>query len=296
MSAHTKLGASRALVVILVLGLLAAAPAFAARRAVHSREIDKVRQLIAEAEFDRALAEIGRALAQQHNTDLMLGTLYEQQGTAYLYLGNEDKARESFERLFQAVPDFDLAPGTSPKLRSLFEQVKSDVARRMLQPVTVAHQPPPRAEPGSRLDLEAQIGSMPEAARARLYYRRAGTESYSSTFFAELEGGRQRAQIPAFELPEQASEYALEYYIEVADGAGRRLAGAGNALEPLLVKVAAARGQAPDPSSVSEERWYQRWWVWAIAGGVAAGAGAAIAVPMLLDQQATLPVTVKVQQ
>jgi tetratricopeptide (TPR) repeat protein len=282
--------------VILVFGLLAAAPAFAARRAVHSPEIDTARQLIAEAEFDRALAEIGRALAHEHNTDLMLGTLYELQGTAYLYLGHEDKARESFERLLQAVPDFELAAGTSPKLRSLFEQVKSDLARSKLQPVTVAHEPPPRAAPGRRLDIDARMSAMPAGARARLYYRRAGTESYSSTFFAELEGDLKRAQVPAFELPEQASDYALEYYIEVADGAGRRLAGAGNALEPLLVKVAAAQALSPDPSAASEERWYQKWWIWAIAGGVAAGAGAAVAVPLLLDNQATLPVTVKVQQ
>jgi Flp pilus assembly protein TadD len=83
-----------AIAYLLALVLLAPAGLWAASR---TSPIDKARQLIEEAEFDQAIKVINEALVQPDNSDAMLVSLYELQGTAYLYLGQQDKARTAFE-------------------------------------------------------------------------------------------------------------------------------------------------------------------------------------------------------
>jgi len=263
--------------------------------------IDKARQLIEEAEFDQAIRVINDALVQPDNSDAMLVSLYELQGTAYLYLGQQEKARSAFEKLLQAAPDHELPKGTSSKIRSLFERVREDQKTNKVRPVKLSHTKLATAPAGQRLDVDAQITDLPTGARARLYYRRAGTEAYSSTTFASEGGADYVAHVPAFELPTDSGEYALEYFLEIADAGGRRLAGVGDALSPIAVHVVAAKGSGEGgteaaPAAMSEA-WYQKWWVWTIVGVVAAGAvGTAVAVNLMKDNNATLPMTIKVQQ
>jgi tetratricopeptide (TPR) repeat protein len=262
--------------------------------------VDKARQLIEEAEFDQAIRVINDALVQPDNSDAMLVSLYELQGTAYLYLGQADKARSAFEKLLQAAPDHQLPKGTSSKISKLFEKVREDQKANKVRPVKLSHEKITAARAGERLDVMAQITDLPGNAKARLYYRRAGTEAYSSTTFSAEGGGSFVAHVPAFELPTESGEYALEYFVEIADSGGRRLAGVGDSLGPIVAHVtrsSAERGPEPVAPAVTSESWYQKWWVWTIVGVVAAGAvGAAVAVPLLQDKRATLPVAIKVQQ
>lgn len=280
----------------LALLLLLASPAALAAAPLRSPQLDEARQLVEEAEFESAIKILHDALSQPDNSDAMLAALYELQGTAYLYLGREEKAHQAFERLLQASPDHELPKGTSTKIRTLFEQVREDTRGRRVNPAKLAHEPLTRATQGERLDVRAEISDVPQGAKARLYYRRAGTEGYSSTSFApEADGWL--ARIPAFELPEESADYALEYYLEIGDAGGRRLAGVGDALGPLSVRVSSAADApaAPAAAIAPSEAWYQKWWVWTIAGVVVAGAAAAVAVPLALDDGTTLPVTIKVQ-
>jgi hypothetical protein len=274
----------------LALAALAPAPVSAAA----AKPVEKARQLIEDAEFDQALKVINEALGSTDNSDAILVALYELQGTAYLFQNKEDKARAAFERLLQADPDHQLPKATSTKIRTLFEQVRAD--RR---PVKLAHTKLASAKAGQRLDVRAQIADLPQGAKPRLYYRRAGTEGYSSTSFVS-EPPDYVAKVPAFELPAEDAEYSLEYYLEVGDATGRRIAGVADALSPLRVRVSAKDEAAPGPATApvveSGEAWYQKWWVWTIVGVVVVGAGVGAGVALSLPSDATVPVTVKVPQ
>ncbi len=273
---------------------IGAAPARGAARELDYPQVERARKLIEEAEFEEALRQLNEALAQPDDSDDLLAALYELQGTTYLYLGREAQARASFERLLQAAPDHQLPRGTSTKISKLFEAVREDTRARRLRPVRVAHEPLTEAPPDVRLDVSASIEDMPPAARARLYYRRAGAEGYSSAGFAPMAGARHVARIPAYELPSEPNPWALEYYIEVSDAAGRRLAGAGDALKPLAVRIPGSTDAKAEASA--EDPWYRKGWVWALGGAVAAGAAAAIAVPLLTgDKQGKLPVIIRIQ-
>jgi tetratricopeptide (TPR) repeat protein len=280
------------------LALLVCLAATAAVASGRNAQVDKARQLIEDAEFDQAIRVINDALIQPDNSDAMLVSLYELQGTAYLYQGKEDRARQAFEKLLQASPEHELTKGTSSKIRALFEKVREDLHAQKLRPVKVSHTRLKSARPGERLDVKAQFTDIPTGCKARLYYRRAGTEGYSSTTFV-AEGDGSVARIPAFELPSERGDYALEYYLEVADSGGRRLAGVADALSPISVHVASSapdKGAEGGAAEVSEA-WYQKWWVWTIVGAVAigAGVGVGVGVEQLNNRHATLPVTIKVQ-
>lgn len=258
------------------------------------KPVEKARQLIEEAEFEQALKVINDALVQPDNSDAILVSLYELQATAYLFQGKKDKARQAFERLLQAEPDHELPKGTSPKIRALFDEV-----RAAQKPVKVIHERIATAQSGKRLDVRARFEELPAGAKPRLYYRRAGSENYNSTPFL-IEGSDSVAKVPAYELPAETGEYGLEYYLEVGDAAGRRVAGMGDALAPLRVRVSGEepKGQ-PDPTppaAAPSEAWYQKWWVWTIVGVVVVGAGVGAGVALAGQSDAKVPVTIKVQQ
>jgi len=284
-----------ALALVLSAGL--PSPVLAAGR---SPQIEKARQLIEDAEFDQALKVINEGLTAPDNSDAVLVSLYELQGIAYLYQGKEDRARQAFEKLLQASPEHELAKGTSSKIRTLYEQVRNDAKTSKLKPVKISHERLTSAKAGERLDVRAQISDLPQTAKARLYYRRSGTESFSSTSFGPDKGTEYVAKVPAFELPEESTDWALEYYLEV-DASGRRLAGVGDALAPLSLRVLAAASPEdpvqPGPAVEAAEPWYKKWWVWTIVGVVAVGAGAgATAAVLSTSNSAQVPVTIKVQQ
>jgi len=76
-------------------------------------DIATARQLVEEAEFEKALKVIDQALPKaEHVRDR--AALYELQGTVNLYLGKEAAARRSFEKLLDVVPDWSMAQTTSP--------------------------------------------------------------------------------------------------------------------------------------------------------------------------------------
>ena len=66
---------------------------------------------------------------------------------------------------------------------------------------------------------DARIENMALGAKAKLFFRRAGDEAYSSVDFVRARGTKDRYQttLPAYELPSEANPYEVEYYFEVAD-------------------------------------------------------------------------------
>jgi hypothetical protein len=253
-----------------------------------------------DGDLEKAWNELQKAQAQPDNSDDALVEIYKLQGIVALYRGDKQAARQALEKLFQVRPDYSLPKGTSPKIRDLFTQVQEDVRQHRVKPVTLDFEPITSLAAGGPAVLAAQIGDLPEGARARLFYRRAGSEAFSSVDLKRNEGTKFTATLPAAELPADEAPFGLEYYVEVDDAAGRRLAGRGDALAPLTARVhAPASGEpavtTPPPTTEPESAWYARWYVWAGVGVVAAaGAGTAIYFATRTNT-GTLPVTVTVQ-
>ncbi len=260
--------------------------------------IDQAQKQMDAADFEAAARTLNGALADPDNTTEALVVIYRMLGNCYLYLDDQSKAREAFERLLQVQPDYELPATAPPKLREIYRRLKDDIRRGRVKPVRLTHEPITSVPPDQPVVVAAEIQDLPLGAKARVYYRRAGTESYSSVDMKRApRSDRFAGTIPAYEFPPGAGPLAMEYYVEVTDAAQRRVAGRGDALEPLAFQVSAGPEQAP-PVAEAQGSVLTRPTLWAIVGGVLLlGAATAGTVYLLTNQQnsGTVTITVRAQ-
>ena len=246
-------------------------------------------------EFDEAVRTLQRALAEPDLSDVQLVELYRMLGLAQLYLGNEDQAREAYEKLLQARPDYELPRGAPPKVARLYARIREDIRNQRVRPVKLEVEPVQDLEGGNPVEVAAHVENLALGSRPLLYYRRAGTETFGSASFKRQPDAPElfRATLPAWELPVERSPYEVEYYVEVADAARRRLAGRGDAYTPLRFSVRPP-GLA-GPAAEEEGRWYTNPWVWVGLGVGVAAAGAGAVFILSQQQTGTATLTVRVQ-
>ncbi|AGC46514.1 hypothetical protein NVS55_25965 [Myxococcus stipitatus] len=289
---------------LLVVGLLAppglARPLFPApvlsQLGPASPDITRAREQIDDGEFEEARRTLQAGLDAPDVTDDQLVELYRLLGLTALYLGDETQAREAYEKLLQARPDYELPRSAPPKLRSLYARIKEDIRSRRVRPVTLDVDPIPDPPGGEPITVEATIQELALGARARLFYRRAGDQAYNSVDFVKDREAREhfRAVVPAYDVPVEPEPYEVEYYFEVVDAAQRRLAGRGDSFQPLLFQVS-SRVQATTAAEVSEGRpWYKSPWLWVAVGAVAIGGTAGIVALSSSEDRGRVPITIRV--
>lgn len=289
---------SRFLAALLAALLLHPGPS-AAQSGLESRQVTKAQAQLEDGDFEGAVRTIDQAVADPTLTEDEQVELYRLLGLAQLYLGNEQRARQAYERLLQARPDYELPRSAPPKIRDLYARIKEDIKGRRLRPVVLAAEPPREVKAASPLEVEATIDNLAAGARAKLYFRRAGAQSYSSVDFvrAARDANRFRASVPAYELPAEGRAYALELYLEVADAAQRRLAGRGDPLNPLTVRIVDPSAPAVatvDQGSPGLRPWYLSPWVYVGAGFLLAGAATGAVLLASPAPTGELPVLVRV--
>lgn len=279
----------------LVLAALLVPTLGAAQTVPRSAAIEKAQQQVDEGDFEDAVRTVERGIEAPDLTDDQLAELYRLMGLSHLYLGNEEKARDAFEKLLQARPDYELPKSAPSKIRSLYSRIKDDIRKRRVRPVTLTLVPVAEAPGNAAVVVSAVIEDMALGAKSKLFYRRAGVQSFSSIDFARSKTNRTdfTATIPAFELPTEDQSYEVEYYVEVADAAQRRLAGRGDAYNPLRFRVLAKQvSEGPVAEAVPV---YKSPWLWVGIGlGVAAITTGAI-VLATSNQTATLPVRIQIE-
>ncbi|WP_224370772.1 tetratricopeptide repeat protein [Hyalangium versicolor] len=293
------------LVSILVGGLLSPALSFAHplfpepplfQLGPTNKEIVRAQEQIEQGDFEEAVKTLQAGLDAPDVTDDQLVELYRLLGLASLYLGDEARAREAYERLLQARPDFELPRNAPPKLRQLYARIKEDIKSRRVRPVTLQVDPIPDPTGGEPVLVDARIEDMALGAKAKLFFRRAGDEAYSSVDFSRVRGSKDQYQttLPAYELPSEATPYEVEYYFEVADAAQRRLAGRGDSFHPLIFQVVPQQS-AGQPASASAGRpWYKSPWLWVGVGAVVIGGTAAGVAIATSENRGQVPVTIRV--
>lgn len=258
--------------VALLVGLLLPPSLALAQVAPRVPEIARATELIDQGEFEEAVRQLQKGLSTPDLTDDQLVELYRLLGLSQLYLGNEERARDSYEKLLQARPDFELPKSEPPKIRNLFARIKEDIKKRRVRPVTLTVDALTEVAPGEPLAIGARIEDLPLGAKPKFFYRRAGQQSYSSIDFTRRRGSREEFAgiLPAFEVPAEAAAYEIEWYVEVADAAQRRLAGKGDAFSPMSFKVL-PRGVEPGTGRPEAIPVYKSPWFWiGIGAGVAA--------------------------
>lgn len=87
-------------------------------------EIDKANEQVDSGDFEEAIKTLQQGLSQPDLTDDQLAEMYRLLGLAHLYLGNEEKARDAFEKLLQARPDYELPKSAPPKIRALYARIR----------------------------------------------------------------------------------------------------------------------------------------------------------------------------
>lgn len=280
---------------LLTLLFLLVSSAAVAQVVPRSAAIEKAQQQVDEGDFEDAVKTVERGIEAPDLTDDQLAELYRLLGLAHLYLGNEDKSRDAFEKLLQARPDYELPKSAPPKIRTLYSRIKDDIRKRRVRPVTLTLVPVGEVPGNEAVLVAAVIEDMALGAKAKLFYRRAGVQSFSSIDFVRSKTNRidYTATVPAFELPTEEQSYEVEYYVEVADAAQRRLAGRGDAYNPLRFRVLAKK---IDAAAVSEAvPVYKSPWLWIGIGlGVAAITTGAV-VLATSNQTATLPVRIQIE-
>ncbi|WP_233583210.1 hypothetical protein [Corallococcus sp. CA053C] len=262
-----------------------------------SPAIGEAKALLEAGRFQETLDVVQRGLDAPDVTDDELVELYRLQGLTALYLGDEALARGAYEKLLQARPDFELPRSAPPKIRALFAKLKEDLRNRRVHPVTLEVDPIPDPTPGETLQVEATLKDMALGARARLFYRRAGAQAFSSVDFTRDRARPEhyRAVLPAYELPAESTPYEVEYYFEVADAAQRRLAGRGDPFHPLLFQVATRTAPTAALTEGQGRPWYKSPWVWVAVGAVAIGGTAGAVALSSSEERGRVPITIRVQ-
>jgi tetratricopeptide (TPR) repeat protein len=256
-------------------------------------EIARAQKQIENGEFEEAVKTLEAGLDAPDVTDDQLVELYRLLGLTSLYLGDEARAREAYEMLLQARPDYELPRTAPPKIRQLYARIKEDIKNRRVRPVTLQVDPLPDVAGGEPVVAVAHIEDMALGARAWLFYRRAGAQAYSSVDFTRDRTDKERyvATIPAYELPAARTTYQVEYYFEVVDAAQRRLAGRGDTFNPLVFQVA-REGAAVAPAG--ERPWYKGPWLWVAVGAVAVAGTAGAVFYATAEERGRVPITVRV--
>jgi hypothetical protein len=215
---------------------------------------------LAEFRAKEAAADLERARAEGPYRHGEYGRVYEQLSVAYAYLGQEQRALESFDMLLALLPGHAISYTLSPKATFLFEKARAVAARR--------------DEPRIRIDwprdlyvdrvvpLEVEVTSDPKQFlhRARVWVRKKGEGRYQFFDIAlKPPGDYQKVEVPP-PAPQAHSRQALELFLTAYDRNGNEVLLWGNAERPREIPLSY---QPPTP-------WYRKWWVWTVVGGAAA--------------------------
>lgn len=189
---------------------------------------------------------------------------YEYLGIAHAYLEHEAESLDAFSRLLRLSPGHAIAYTLSPQVTFVFQEAR----RRAGPEPKVTFSWPPDREVGQTLPVVIEVLADPaeQYATARLFWR-AGPDAPFDAMPVPLAppGAYVRVEIP----PDSnvTNDVTRQLYLGVYDAAGNEVSRVGDPSAPRE-----ARMRYVPPTS-----WYERWWVWAGIGVVAAaGVGAAV--------------------
>jgi hypothetical protein len=264
MSGRRKLGLA------MVFGLIATlAVADRATGQEAGKLIDEATSAFVALDFEGSLKKLDAALRVPGNRPADLVRIHGQRALCFLSLGRNSEAQKAFAAALSIDPAFRLGQDVSPRFSEPFKKILD----QGVPTLRISVSPPDSARKGEPVTVAVKLVADPANLSDSLmfHYRRTGTTEYASEQVRLVRGKRLRFMLSA--------GAPLDWYYEVLDRHGGRLRSKGDADHPLHLKVkaeqkiAAVTPEPPPEATAATPAWYQRWWVWAIVGSVAAAAG-----------------------
>jgi hypothetical protein len=236
-----------------------------------------------DLDYDEVVGAADRALAANPTREEQIEAL-RLKGEALAVLGRNADASAAFEALFVLDPSFTLPEGTSPRILAVFdpahagwivkEETRLQTELGASFAATSIHVTLPAAARGGRPIIVAIELADPQRITDELIlsYRTHGDRHWS-TLTARASPGHVELSIPGA-VTASRTAYQLELTVRARHRSGITLRHEGTDDHPLVLEVAA--GAVPSPPGVTH-----RWWFWT---GAVALVGAAVAVPILIDQ------------
>ncbi|HZO14075.1 MAG TPA: hypothetical protein VFB62_12475 [Polyangiaceae bacterium] len=207
---------------------------------------------------DRALVLLGAAKREGPYRHADHVALYQSLGIAHAYRGEEQAALAAFAMLLALSPGHAISYTLSPRATFLFERARRDAK----EPPEIRVSWPRDLEVSEPVPIELEVVSDPPQVlrRARLYARKKGSRSF---LYSDLDlpraGAYRRIVLPPI-APDSEQNETLELMITVYDARGNETLLWGTPKRPRSLPL---RYDPPTP-------WYENWWVWGIAGTLAA--------------------------
>jgi tetratricopeptide (TPR) repeat protein len=246
--------------------------------------IDQASAFYGDLDFEKALDALQKAFIAQGNTRAQLIRIYHLSGLCLASLGRYADAEDSFSRLLALDPGFRLGAGVSPRIRKPFNQlVEKKMPRLGLRLV-----PPAHAQLGQPLAFVSEVVADPVGMieGVRVFFRRGDTGKFSSVHSSLAGEGEQVVTIPFTAWEGHGKGDQIHWYAVVEGAKQSRLQEFSDAAHPSSLEV--VEKSPEEIAAAGETAWYERWWVWAIIGGVVAGATATTVV-LTTDQTPSGP-------
>jgi len=265
--------------------------------ALAAESLEQAEQQLAALDYSAAVTTAQTVVSRGGNAPDALVRAYALLGKALAGLGRNEDARRYFKLLLAVDPKYKLDDSVSPKIRKPLVDAMADWAGRPA--LTVVHRPPTTSRADQPLVLKVSVVEDPMqlVKGASVTYRMPGLNTISTIGVA----GDAREVVIAIPLPALGAKPGrLRYHLDILDQNNNSLARKGSPDHPLqvtLTEVAAPQQPlAAVDSSPSGPAWYRRWWVWAIAGAVVAGATTAAVVVATRPTESDVALTWEIQR
>jgi tetratricopeptide (TPR) repeat protein len=246
--------------------------------------INQASAFYADLDFEKALGVLQKAFQAQGNTRAQLIRIYHLSGLCLGSLGRYADAEDSFSRLLTLDPGFRLGTDVSPRVRKPFNQL----VQKKIPRLGVRLVPPTHAQLGQPLTFVAEVVADPVGMieGVRVFFRRGDAGKFSSVHSSLTGEGEQLVTVPSTAWEGHGKGDQIRWYAVVEGMKQSRLQEFSDAAHPSTLEV--VEKSPEEIAAAGETAWYERWWVWALIGGVVAGA-TTTAVVLATDQTTSGP-------
>jgi len=218
----------------------------------------------AAGQLGDAAGVLDRLLREPGNTRDLLAEGYLLRGRVAAGQADVLAAELQFRRALELAPQAEL---TQPRGQ---EGAAFEAARKTVAPggLRLVQAPLGEAAPGlpANIDVKVEGDSEKLVAALELGYRNTDT----GAFLTARATPPAKLSVPGVSLTPGAR---IDYYVRALDEHGGVLAESGTPTLPFRLQVAVPEELADRQAARRPKAWYQKWWVWTIAGAVIIGAG-----------------------
>jgi tetratricopeptide (TPR) repeat protein len=219
--------------------------------------------MFASGQFNEAAGVLERLLREPDNGRELLAEGYLLRGRVAAGLGDLLAAEVQFRRaleLRRALEIVDAKPQETAALEAARKTAGGELRLVQVPPGEAAANQP------ARLDVKIEGDGEKMVSTLELGYRTADT----GAFLTKRVKPQETLAVPAPSLPPGAR---VDYYVRALDEHGGVLAESGSPTLPFRLQVAVPEELADRQAGRRPKQWYEKWWVWTIAGAVVIGAG-----------------------